>query len=178
MKTSTNPQLESKFRRIEQSSVLLKRICTGLLVVVSALVIVAVVSAIAGRLTSVNYSGQTIPLANLTARGRAIVAIVMVMTGAVLVKALQHMRRLLGNYSRREIFTSESALQIRQLGISCILWGVVKAVWSFLPMIVLSDGPASVHISVDTLAIGAAIMAISRLAEMAATIREENDLTI
>jgi hypothetical protein len=178
MNTSMNPQLESKFRRIEQSSALLKRICTGLVVAVIVVAAVATVSAFAGRLTSVNYYGGTIPLANLTATGRAIVAIVMVMTGAIAVKALLHLRRLSANYSRRQIFTSESAVQIRQFGISCILWGLVKAVWAFLPMIVLSQRPASVPVTVDTVAIGVAIIAISWFAEMAATIREENDLTI
>lgn len=178
MNTSINPQLESKIRRIERSSVLLKRICTGLVVAVIVVAAVAVVSAFAGRLTSVNYNGGIIPLADLTAIGRAIVAMVMLMTCAIAVKALFHLRRLLDNYSRREIFTADSALQIRRFGVSCILWAVMKTVWAFLPMMVLSQRPASVQVSGDTLAIGAAIIAISWFAEMAATLREENDLTI
>jgi hypothetical protein len=178
MNTAMNPQLETKLRRIERISVLLRGGCTTLLAVVAILALAAAVSAIAGRLTSVTFNGQSIALADLTSRARVIVAILTLATGAVIAKALLNLRRLLGNYSRREVFTADSVGQIRRFGISCILWGAIKALWAFLPTLLLQRPPASVGSTVDAAVIGVIIVALSWFAEMATTLREENDLTI
>jgi hypothetical protein len=109
------------------------------------------------------------------------VAVLVLLSGAAVWKALAHLRRLLDNYSRREIFTADSARQIRSFGISCMLWVIVKVAWAFVPLLVLSNRPASVVLTSDPLAVGfvgAVIVVISWFAEMATTLREENDLTI
>lgn len=178
MKTTTPPQLETKLRRIERASVLLRGMCTALLAGVAILAIAAAVSAITGRLTSVSFNGQSITLADLTSRARFFIAVLALTTGGVIAKALHHLRRLAGNYSRREVFTTDSAGQIRQFGLSCVLWGVVKSLWALLPRMVLAHVPATVTLTVDSIAIGAVIVAISWFAEMATLLREENDLTI
>jgi hypothetical protein len=178
MNTTMTPQLETKLRRVERASVLLRGICTALLAVVAILAIVAAVNAVTGRLTRVSFNGQSIALADLTSRARIVVTVVALLTGAVIAKALLNLRRLLDNYSRREVFTADSAGQIRQFGISCILWGAIKTLWAFLPMMVLADPPASAGVTVDAVVIGMVIVAISWFAEMATTLREENDLTI
>ena len=46
---------------------------------------------------------------------------------------------LLGNYSRNEIFTSSSASLIRRWGFACILWGIMKFLFIFLPGVVPSQ---------------------------------------
>src|SRR5581483_4739804 len=109
--------------------------CTGLLVFVGIVVGVALIAMFAGRVTSINNGSDSFAIADLTMRSRLILIGVCVCTAAVLVKTLYHLRRLLDNYSRRQIFTANSAREIRQFGISCILWGMVKIIWAFLPMI-------------------------------------------
>lgn len=172
-----NPHLENKIRRIEKVSRLLRGICTAVIVPVGIAAVVASVSAFTGRLTHLTYFNQTISTADLEPFGRGVLAIIVLITGAVLIKALFHLRRLLSNYARREIFTGESARLIRSLGLTCILWGVVKIAWALVPLF-QPQAPRLVSINFDTMLIGALIVAVSWFAEMAAELREENDLTI
>jgi hypothetical protein len=39
-----------------------------------------------------------------------------------------YLHRLLGNYSRGEIFSRDSAMQIRRWGLVCVLWGAMQFV--------------------------------------------------
>lgn len=178
MNTSLNPEKESNLRRIERVSVFLRGFCTGLVVPVAVVAVVAAVAVAAGRITSVNSFGTTIPIADLRTGGRVAVAVLGLVTGAVIVKALFHLRRLADNYSRREIFTADSSRQIRQFGVSCVLWGVVKIVWALMPVMLRSHGPAALGVTVDSVLIGGVIVVMSWFAEMATALREENDLTI
>jgi hypothetical protein len=169
---------EAKLRRIEQTSILLRAACTGLAALVVIIALVAIVVALAGRMTSVNDGSQTFVIAQLGRPARFILGLVAVVTAGVILNALYHLRRLLDNYSRREIFTAGSARQIHRFGLSCILWGMLKVVWAFLPLLLLKNPPRSFAGSADALVIGAIIVGISWFAEMAASLREESDLTI
>ncbi len=169
---------ETNLKRIERTSAFLRAACTGLIVLVVVVAIVAAVAVVAGRLTSINYGSQSLELAGLGPHARLVVMAVGIATAAVILNALYHLRRLLDNYSRREIFTAASARQIRQFGISCILWGVIKVVWAFLPLALLPNPPHSFGITLDSVFIGAVIIGISWFAELATNLREENDLTI
>ena len=79
---------------------------------------------------------------------------------------------------RREIFTTDSARQIRQFGICCMLWGLVKVAWAFLPLLITAHRLSAYSTSIDPILIGAVIVGTSWIAEMAAALREENELTI
>gem|GEM_PF-4424705 len=81
---------------LSSTSVILRCLCTGLLALVAIGAVAAAISAFAGRLTSVSFYGQSIPLADLAPRGRSVVALVSLLTGVVLVKALHHLRRSFG----------------------------------------------------------------------------------
>lgn len=181
MNTSNPTPLETKLRRIERTSIVLRGVCRAILVAVGFATVVAVAAALTGRLTRFETFGESVAIPDLPLRGRAIVAVVVLLTGAVAWKALAHLHRLLGNYSRREIFTADSARQIRSFGISCILWVVMKVAWAFVPALVLSNRPVSIVLTSDPLAVGfvgAVIVVISWFAEMATALREENELTI
>ena len=98
-----------------------------------------------------------------------------------LFKCLYHLYRLLGNYSRGEIFTKGSAEQIRQWGLAWTLLGVVKFAIRFLPRVVSipSNMPLSEGLDgLDEVVSGLIIVAISWFMEMAAEMREENELTV
>jgi len=173
-----NTPTETKLRQIERASSLLRVACSGLFALVAIIALVVTVAVFAGRATSVNYFSQTFVIAELGLRGRLILAATGIATALVLLKAVYHLRRLLGNYSRREIFTADSARQIRQFGVSCMFWGLIKAVWAYLPLAVSTNPPRSFGLTIDSIVIGAVIVGISWFAEMAAALREENDLTI
>lgn len=170
--------LQTKLRRIERISVILRAACTGLLAVVGIVAVIAMVATIAGRVTSINSGAQSFEISGMGLRSRLILFATCGATAGVIVKALYHLRRLLDNYSRREIFTAGSARQIRQFGISCILWGMIKVTWAFLPMLISPNRPHSFGVTVDSIIIGAVIIGISWFTEMATDLREENELTI
>ena len=170
--------MELKLERIQRISTFLRAACTGFLGLTGMVAAGAVVALLSGRLTSITDGSHSFVVADLRAPSRLILAGVCVATAAVLIKALYHLRRLFANYSRREIFTAGSAREIRQFGISCILWGVVKTLWAFLPLILLTNPPNTFSLALDSVFIGLVIFGISWFTEMAAELREENELTI
>lgn len=109
-----------------------------------------------------------------------------------------YLHRLLGNYSRGEIFSRDSALQIRRWGLVFVLWGAIQFVSLYVPGAELSH-PSPIGTNsqaqsygsdvkdhlVDWQRYGGArmvngliIVAISWFMEMAAEMREENELTV
>lgn len=172
-----NSPHETKLRKIERASVFLRAVCTALFIPVVVIALAAIVSTLAGWTAHISYSGQTFIPATMDLSGRLILAAACLVTAAVIMKALHHLRRLACNYARREIFTADSAREIRQFGISCVLWGFVKLGWSFLPLAIVG-GRTTIYVNTDAVLIGAVIVGISWFAEMAAALREESDLTI
>jgi hypothetical protein len=178
MNSSANPVIETKLRRIERVSTILRAVCGALIVPTVVLTVAVVVMSFISADANLSYYGQTIPMKDLSGSGRVIVALLALASGAIGVKALWHLRRLAHNYSRREIFTADSARQLRSFGISCMLWGIAKVAWAFLPLMAFTHRGQPVHVSGDTFVLGCIIVLLSWFAEMAASIREENELTI
>ena len=172
-----NTPNEMNLRKIERASFLLRAVCTALLIPVVIIALAATGAILAGLTAHISYAGQTFIPAKMTLESRLVLAVVGLATGVVLFKGLLHLRRLAGNYMRREIFTADSAQQIRQFGITCMLWGVIKLVWAFLPLAVSAGGSVA-YVTTDAIMIGAVIVGLSWFAEMAAALREENDLTV
>ena len=96
---------------------------------------------------------------------------------AVGLKGFYHLYRLLGNYGRGDIFTTESAGQIRQLGITVLLWYGANILWAVTAAAV-EPSPFSIQFRSESLVTGPIIIVISWFMEMAAEMREENELTI
>lgn len=173
-----NPQLETKLRRIQTISNVLRGACTGFLLLSVFIYLAAAISSFAGWSVVLTYFSQSIPVASLAPLSRVVVGVVALLTGVVAVNALHHLRCLFGNFMRREIFTTGSARHLRQFGIGCVLWGIVKIVWAFLPLLVPGHSSHPIGLNSDAIVIGAVIVAVSWLAEMGSAIREENELTI
>lgn len=173
-----NSDTQMKLRKIERASFYLRAITTALFVPVAIIAVAATVSILAGWTAHISYEGQTFIPSELALSSRLMLAAVGLGTAAVLIKALHHLRRLAGNYLRREIFTAESARQIRQFGYTCMLWGVVKLAWTLLPLLVPAHRMTVYSTPLDPILIGAVIVGLSWFAGLAAELREENELTI
>jgi hypothetical protein len=174
-----NSEIETKLRKIEKMSIWLRAGCTVLLALTAiAFIIVTTVVLVGGRGGNFNYFDESIPISELTVATRLIVAVVCLLTGVAFAKGLYHVRRLLDNYTRREIFTTDSSEQIRKVGLTCIFWGVVKIMWVFLPLLVLPHASYKVMVPLDALVMGAVIVVISWFTKMATILREENELTV
>jgi hypothetical protein len=170
------PQM--KLQKIQRYSALFRTLLAVLFVPVVVITLAAAVATVAGWTAHISHQGQTFIPADMSLAARLVLTAVIGASGAVMFKMLLHLRRLADNYSRREIFTTDSARQIRQFGIGCILWGLIKLVWAFLPLVISAHRLSVYSTSIDPVLIGAAIVAISWFAEMAAGLREENELTI
>ncbi|MDI1251348.1 MAG: hypothetical protein PSV13_20980 [Lacunisphaera sp.] len=173
-----NSENELKLRKIERVSRILRTLFTVLFIPVTVIAVAATVSILAGWTAHIRFDGQTYLPAELVLTARLFLAAIVVAMAAGLAKGLFHLRRLMGNYSRGEIFTLDSARQIRQFGITCVLLGLVKLAGAFLPLMLVSSTHRTVNVNADAVIIGAVIIGISWFAEMAAALREENDLTV
>lgn len=173
-----NPQIELNLRKIERTSRVLRTLFTVLFIPVTVIAVAITVSVLAGWTAHIKFDGQTFVPSELVLPARLYLSAIVVAMAVVLAKGLFHLRRLMGNYSRREIFTLDSARQIRQFGVTCVLFGVIKIAGAFLPLMLASDTHRAVNLNADAMIIGVVIIGISWFAEMAAALREENDLTV
>ena len=123
------------------------------------------------------YNGLEFKAYSLTLRDRIIAAVALgLYWGLALLCGLQ-LFRLLGLYSRGEIFTRQSADQIRRWGIACVALGVVKTGFALVPLLV-ANSRLTEGADFSLVANGLIIVVISWFMEMAAEMREENELTV
>ena len=127
---------------------------------------------------TVRYFDVGFSIGDLTLRSRCILLTVMALTCGILFKCFFHLHQLLGNYSRAEIFTAGSARLIRQLGITCMLWGFLNFLWGFMPLALSARPPKSFEGNLDFVGIGVIILVNSWFMEMAVELHEENELTV
>ena len=123
------------------------------------------------------YNGVEFKVYSLTARDRGIAAISLVLEYGIAFFCGLQLFRLLGFYSRGEVFTGESARQLRLWGFACVAWGIEKCGWFLLPL-AIANSRRYQGVQLSTIFIGLVIVAISWIMEMAAEIREENELTV
>ena len=167
---------QAKLQKIKKVSIIFRVICKVLLALVALLGLCCVVC-VAFGVGGINYDNVLFQTAGLPLGRRVILSVVTALAFGVLFKCFYHLHRLFGNYSRGEIFTRESVGQLRQFGISCLLWGVVNFLW--VSSLALSAHPArTFHGHADSLAIGTVIIVIAWFMDMAVDLREENELTI
>jgi hypothetical protein len=176
------PENEAKLRKIERISGFLRGICKVVLSFYVGMVLVMIWGMLGGPghdFMGGNYVNFHIH--ELTPRDRWVVGVMWAATGGIMFKAVFHIHHLLGNYSRGEIFTRESAWQIRQWGFACVLWGVIKFLWLGVPHIVpaVHRVPGAAEFgALGAIVNGLILVAISWFTEMAVEMREENELTV
>ena len=149
-----------------------------MLAVIAFVLVAVVVASLAGAGTAAAFN-IAIPLNPLTFPQRLIAAAIAAFASGVLLKGLYHLQRLFGSYARGEIFTIENAGQIRQLGITALLWAVANILWIVTAALLLGEhSPHSFPFRADSIVTGLIVIALSWFMKMAAELREENDLTI
>jgi len=169
-------EVQAKLQKIKKVSTILRAICKGLLALVTLIGLSCVVF-VAFGVGGVNYDNVIFQTAELTLGHRLILGAVTTLAFGALFKCFYHLHRLLGNYSRGEIFTRESVGQLRQFGIACLLWGVMSFLW-VLSLAISAHPARSFQGHIDAFGIGAIIIVIAWFMDMAVDLREENELTI
>ena len=124
-----------------------------------------------------SYNGVEFKVYSLVTRERIIAAVFFALYwGSAILCGLQ-LFRLLGFYSRGEIFTRKSAGQLRQWGFACVALGIFKLSYALLPLL-LANARSTQGEVLSMIVNGLSIVAISWFMEMAAEMREENELTV
>lgn len=177
------PENEARLKKIQAISGLLRAVCTAFLMLtaINGLVMLLYIFLVHGA----------------TMQSRMLGAVHFSVQWAGMFFCLYYLLRLLGNYSRGEIFTRDSALLIRRWGLVCVLWGALQFVQIYVPAAVWAHQapvPAGDRQSYGVevkdhlsdwqrygggrMVNGLIIVAISWFMEMAAEMREENELTV
>jgi hypothetical protein len=133
---------------------------------------------LAGRDGALRDINTSFPIAGVALHLRLVLLGLCALTSAVLARGVYYLHRLFGNYSRGEIFTRKSVGQLRQIGITYLLWGGVGVLWTFLPLVFAAHGQKSYALNLDSVSTGVIILVVAWFMDMAVEIREENELTI
>jgi hypothetical protein len=173
------PESENRLNKIKRMSKVLRVICQVGMMILTCILIGVMVLVLIGRGSICFADNCSLPLAPLSVPARLVLGVVSALGIGVGFKGFYHLYRLLGNYGRGDIFTTDSAVQIRQLGITVLLWYGACILWASTAVAVSPTSlPFSVQFYSDSLVTGPIIIVISWFMEMAAEMREENELTI
>jgi|SRR5579883_1628897 len=173
------PELEKRLAAIRRFSLIFKWVCQGLFVLLTLLLVICVVGIIAGGDVSVTAFDISLPVRSLVLRQRILLAIIGALGLSVPLKGLYHLVRLFRDFAKDKFFTSDSAGQIRQLGVTALLWAAANFVWIAVAFAFADRHlPRVIYFHADSIVIGATVIVVSWFMEMAAEMREENELTI
>jgi hypothetical protein len=181
---SMRPENEARLAKIKNLSWLLRVIC----ILFMAFCVLVVAKFATGPVFGHNknwgigtvwyyYYGVGFKIYSLTIRERLVALLFFTLTNAAAFFCALQLFRLLGFYSRGEIFTTQSVRQIRLWSFACVAWGIVKVSWLILPL-VMANTQRVVWPDLTTIFNGLIIVAISWFMAMAAEMHEENELTV
>ncbi|MGD0796610.1 MAG: DUF2975 domain-containing protein [Acidobacteriaceae bacterium] len=200
------PENEARLRKIKRISGILRTICNVFFVppvLITALMLLALMTNWGGHypdfgMLSIGVDDYTFLVHSLSIYGRLVLGTYFTLRWGAMFLCVYHLHRLLGNYSRGEIFSGDSGRQIQQWGVACVLWGTAKFLWVFVPGLLslrgvktnatMISGPAPSGFMVNGMVVqfhggdlmvnGLIIIAISWFMAMAVEMREENELTV
>jgi hypothetical protein len=181
------PENEARLARIKKISWILRWLCKAFLVLCvfgflkSARFLATSRCQISGVVHCIyiqSFNGVTYNVSDLTGRDRVVLSVILTLSWGVIFNCGYQLHRLLDNYSRGEVFTTESAGQIRNWGIACVLWGVLDLGWTLMPHMLVNARNEQPGGGLSLVGNGLVIVAISWFMEMAAEMREEQELII
>jgi hypothetical protein len=171
------PESEKRLKKIQRISKVLRSICKVLLVLMICAFPFIIGEILAGSGPLLLHN--PVELATLAPSSRLVFAAIGALVIAVKLKGTYHLYRLFGNYATGNIFTTESAGQIRQLGITVLLWFGVNILLDVTAIAFVRPSPThGIQFHFDSLITGFVIIVISWFMQMGAEMREENELTI
>ncbi|MBN2419042.1 MAG: DUF2975 domain-containing protein [Deltaproteobacteria bacterium] len=130
-----------------------------------------------------------VPLSDISVSGKILMTFAGALITGLIIKGLYHMRKLFGRYADGGIFTKAAIEQIRQLGITLLLWAfipVLGILMKFLVPLFLVTGTADIDIYlfeslagiISPVLLGASTVIISWVMHIGAELREDQELTI
>jgi Protein of unknown function (DUF2975) len=172
------PPNQMRLEKIKKVSSTLRMVCKALMVLATLAFLPGCIALLINRGGTIHSFNTSFVINELTLPSRLILFGIIALTFGIVFRCFFQLNQLLGNYSRGEIFTAKSAGIIRQLGITCVVWGVLNLISSFLPLVISPQHPKSFEGEFGFVVIGCIVIVISWFMEMAVELQEENDLTI
>lgn len=169
---------EAKLRKIRKISSGLRAACTGFLFLIVIGYLMAIIALLANRGGRVGYFDVWFRIGDLTAGGRLMVLALASLTSAVWAWCVYQLRQLFGNYSHGQIFTREAVGHLRQMGVACVLWGLMKILWVGLSRALSANPLSPTQVSAEIIPIGIIILVVAWFMDMAVDLQDENELTV
>jgi hypothetical protein len=200
------PENEDRLRKVRRISKVFRVVCKAFFIPPVLLCILSLTALLTGgSLSGFTTDQYFFRLSELSIRSRAILGAYYGLRWAAMFLFVYCLHRLLGNYSRGDIFSTDSSAQVRRWGFTCVFWGVMKFLFVFVPGAVLTHphwvgvpdrGPliqgvrmqtegkllvngmfVQVH-GGDLILMGLIVVGISWFMAMAGEMREEIELTV
>ena len=130
------------------------------------------------------HGGEKIPASQLPLADRLQFGLGCLLTGAIILKALYHLHRLVSNYSVGDVFTAGSVAQIKHLGKTLLYMAALQILISELLACLAIFRHKTLYFSFPEdipfgfLIGGGLLILISWVMEVGLGLREESDLTI
>ncbi len=172
------PENEARLRKIRRVSGILRMACKGLLALIVIGFLLVAGTLLANRGGSIGYFDVWFRVGDLSLGYRMAVLAMSAATSAVWFACIYQLHQMFGNYSRGEIFTREAVDHLRQMGVACVLWGVMKVLWVGLARVLLGSGAAPAQVSAEIIPIGIIVIVVAWFMDMAVDLQEENELTV
>jgi hypothetical protein len=173
------PDVQAKLQKIRKVSSFLRVICKVVVGFLAVQFLFAAVLLLSDKGIDIGFHKASFDVIELSFGRRLHLVVMIAISMGFLIKCFYHLHRLFGNYSHDEIFTGDSAEQLRQIGITYLIWSCISKLSSPLAFLSVNPpNPYEVNLHPASIVIGLCIIVISWFMVMAADMREENELTI
>lgn len=188
-----SPESEAKLAQVRKYSASLRSLFSFLqfVVVIGGCISVLLLLLTSGEDTGVAIGDMVFRGDELTPTVRILGVFTVLIGFGIAVKLVRHLRNLFSLYAEGRIFTGENVAQIRQIGISILLFGSIW-VWTIAARLVLFalDHPIpqyeagreaiglTVNLPLATVVGGIIVIVISWIMDVGRELREEQDLTV
>jgi hypothetical protein len=181
-----NQEAEVRLEKIREVSGIVRGICKGLfaaaILAYTGLAVLFCFGFTSGGLV-ISIGETTIP-ANSTSIGTALLYLIFLTIPFIIaLKGLSHINRLFFYYEKGNIFTTETVAQLKQIGVTFLLWTGYEIFASVLALCVSAYLKNSMFIDINpsillSLFLGVFFVLISWVMETGRGLHEENELTI
>jgi hypothetical protein len=190
------PENEKRLARIKRISGILRGICKAFLLICVIGLLMQMRSLMDSRCQTsgvvqcnywLGFNGMAFDVSDVSGvtgrdlvmnSDRVMVGFILVLGFGVFFNCGYQLHRLLGNYARGDVFTAESAWQVRRCGLACVLLGVFNLGLTLAPRLMALAHYKQSSGGMSALGIGLGIVAVSWIMEIAAEMREEQDMVI
>ncbi len=173
------PDPQAQLQKIRQVSTGLRVVCKVVMAFLAVEFLIVAVMLLSDRGVDLGLHGVLFHVIALSFWRRLHLVVMIAISLGFLIRGLYLLHQLFGNYARGEIFTSDSARRLRQMGILYLIWSLTSALSSPLAYVSAHPpNPYQVDLHLDAIVASLCLLVISWVMLMAADLREENELTI